>query len=124
MFIGKGVRPLIDYQHKFENTYLRGSYSPITGDQFVWEINGVNRNIFKEYLEEFSKFKSEEYKIVIIDNAAFHSTKDWEIFFCSIFLPILQSLILANRFGNIKKSVLKINFLKPSKTLKSGCIKP
>lgn len=75
----KGVRPLVDYQHKFENTYLWGSYSPITGDQFVWEVNGVNGNIFKGYLEEFSKFKSEEYKIVIIDNAAFHSTKDWKI---------------------------------------------
>lgn len=74
-----GVRPLVNYQHKFENTYLWGSYSPLTGEQFVWEINGVNKAIFAAYLEAFSKFKPEEFKIMIIDNAAFHSTKNIKI---------------------------------------------
>lgn len=41
---------------------------------------------FKEYLEEFSKFKPEEYKIVTTDNTAFHSTKDREVLE-NIFLP-------------------------------------
>jgi len=74
-----GKRPLVNYQHRFENTYLWGSYSPITGDQFVWEINGVDNKIFERYLEEFSKHNHNEYKIVVIDNAAFHSTKNIKV---------------------------------------------
>lgn len=74
-----GVRPLVAYQHRFQNTYLWGSYSPINGDSFVWEINGVDNKIFEAYLWEFSKQKPREYKIVVIDNAAFHATKNIEI---------------------------------------------
>lgn len=80
-FVGRclskvAVRPLVPYQHKFQNTYLWGSYSPITGDSFVWEINGVDNKIFETYLFEFSKQNPREYKIVVIDNAAFHATKN------------------------------------------------
>lgn len=67
------------YQHKFANTYLCGSYSPINGDSFVWEINGVDSSIFEAYLQEFSKQNPREYKIVVIDNAGFHNTKNIEI---------------------------------------------
>ena len=74
-----GTRPLVDYQHKFDNTYLWGSYSPITGDSFVWEINGVDSKIFEQYLEEFSKNTPREYKIVVIDNAAFHGTNNIKV---------------------------------------------
>jgi len=75
----RGVRPIISYQHKFESTYLYGSYSPIDGDSFVWEINGVCTDIFAAYLNALSKHKPDEYKIVVIDNAGFHSTKNIEI---------------------------------------------
>lgn len=50
----RGIRPLVNYQHKFSNTYLWGSYSPITGDQFVWEIEGIDITIFQSYPNEFS----------------------------------------------------------------------
>lgn len=75
----RGVKPIITYQHRFTNTYLYGSYSPINGDSFVWEINGVDSKIFEAYLKEFSQKKPDEYKIVVIDNAGFHSTKNIEI---------------------------------------------
>ena len=74
-----GIRPLVNYQHKFENTYLWGSYSPITGDSFVWEINGVDSKIFEYYLEELSKFRPREYKVLIIDNATFHNTTNIKV---------------------------------------------
>jgi len=74
-----GVKPILPYQHKFQTTYLYGSYSPINGDSFVWEVNGVNTELFKKYLHQFSKHKPDEYKIVVIDNAGFHSTKNIEI---------------------------------------------
>ncbi len=65
----------ITYQHAFKNTYLYGSFSPINGDSFIWEIEGVNTKIFELYLSEFSKYKPNELKVIVIDNAGFHSTK-------------------------------------------------
>ena len=72
----RGIKPIVEYQHIFKTTYLYGSYSPVTGDSFVWEINGVDSAIFEAYLEHFSKYKPKEFKIVVIDNAGFHSTKN------------------------------------------------
>lgn len=74
-----GIKPIVSYQHVFKTTYLYASYSPINGDSFVWEINGVDTIIFEAYLKEFSKYKPKEYKIVVIDNAGFHSTKNIEV---------------------------------------------
>lgn len=74
-----GVRSKVLYQHKFATTYLYGSYSPIDGDSFVYEINGVNAKIFETYLQEFAKHRPNEAKIVVIDNAAFHSTKNFTV---------------------------------------------
>ena len=74
-----GVKPIVNYQHAFKNTYLYGSFSPINGDSFVWEINGVDTKIFEAYLKAFSEERPRELKIVIIDNAGFHSTKNIEV---------------------------------------------
>lgn len=75
----KGVKPIIRYQHAFKNTYLYGSFSPIDGDSFVYEIEGTTSEIFYKYLVEFSKHKPKELKIILIDNAGFHSLKHYEI---------------------------------------------
>lgn len=75
----RGIRPKATYQHKFGTTYLWGSYSPIDGDSFVWEINGVDCKIFEAYLKALSNHRPKEIKILIIDNAGFHSTKNIEI---------------------------------------------
>lgn len=72
----KGKNVVVKYKHGFKNTYLYGAYSPITGDSFVWEINGVSTKIFEQYLQNFSQQNPKEYKIVVIDNAGFHSTKN------------------------------------------------
>ena len=74
-----GVKPIVEYQQVFKTTYLYGSYSPINGDSFVWEVNGVDCDIFEAYLKEFSRYKPKEYKIVVIDNAGFHSTQNIDI---------------------------------------------
>jgi transposase len=75
----RGVSPIVKYQHKFASTYLYGSYSPIDGDSFVWEINGVSTKIFEAYLKAMSVHRPDEIKILVIDNAGFHSTKHIEI---------------------------------------------
>ncbi|MCZ4693708.1 IS630 family transposase [Ancylomarina euxinus] len=75
----KGVKPIVKYQHAFKNTYLYGSFSPINGDSFVYEIEGVSSEIFYKYLLRFSEYKPEELKIIIIDNAGFHSMKEYTL---------------------------------------------
>jgi len=74
-----GVKPIVKYQHAFKNTYLYGSFSPINGDSFVYEIEGTTSEIFYKYLVEFSKYKPKELKIIFIDNAGFHSLKNYEL---------------------------------------------
>jgi len=75
----RGVKPIVKYQHAFKNTYLYGSFSPINGDSFVYEIEGTTSEIFYKYIVEFSKYKPSELKIIIIDNAGFHSLSKYEI---------------------------------------------
>lgn len=67
------------YKHAFKNTYLYGSFSPINGDSFVYEIEGTTSEIFYNYILEFSKYKPDELKIIIIDNAGFHSLSKYTI---------------------------------------------
>jgi predicted metal-binding protein len=74
-----GVKPVVKYQHAFKNTYLYGSFSPIDGDAFVYEIEGTTSEIFYRYLVEFSKYRPDELKIIIIDNAGFHSLKQFSL---------------------------------------------
>ena len=69
----------MNYQHAFKNTYLYGSFSPVNGDYFVYEIEGTTSEIFYEYLLSFSSYRPTELKIIIIDNAGFHSLAKYEI---------------------------------------------
>jgi hypothetical protein len=85
----KGVKPISAYQHKFENTYLFGSFSPINGDSFILDMPCCDTNCFQSYLDEFSLEKPLEFKIIILDNGAFHHAKRLEIpaNIALIFLP-------------------------------------
>ena len=75
----KGVKPIVHYQHAFKNTYLYGSFSPIDGDAFIYEIEGTTSEIFYKYLIELSKHRPNELKIIIIDNAGFHSLQQYKL---------------------------------------------
>jgi len=75
----KGVKPIVPYKHAFVNTYLYGSFSPIDGDYIIYEIQGTTSEIFHMYLEELSKHRPRELKVIIMDNAGFHSLKNYHI---------------------------------------------
>ncbi len=75
----KGVKPVVRYRHAFKNTYLYGSFSPINGDSFIYEIQGTTSQLFYQYLKAFSRYKPKEIKVIIIDNAAFHSVKNYRL---------------------------------------------
>jgi transposase len=75
----KGIKPLMSYQHKFKNFYLFGAFSPITGTHFTLELPKCNSDCFQLYLDEFSQQHPEEFKIVFLDNGAFHKAKELDI---------------------------------------------
>jgi transposase len=72
----KGIKPIGKYKHSYLYKWLWGSFSPITGESFCMTTDGVCKDLFIKYLEDFSLHKPDELKIIVIDNAAFHSTKD------------------------------------------------
>lgn len=71
----RGVKPLLPYQHRFENFYLFGAYSPFSATHFTLELPQCNTACFQLYLDEFSKQNPDEFKIILLDNGAFHHSK-------------------------------------------------
>jgi hypothetical protein len=75
----RGTKPLVPYQHRFQNFYLFGAYNPLSGDHFTLELPKCNSECFQLWMDEFSTHRSEEFKIVILDNGAFHKSKDLKV---------------------------------------------
>lgn len=76
--------------------YLFGAYSPITGDHFEFEFSECNGNNFQIFLNEFSKEDEQEFKIILLDNGAFHKVqkliipKNIELLFIPPYSPELN----------------------------------
>ena len=75
----KGVKPVCPYQHKFQNTYLFGAFSPVNGNSFMLELPVCNSDAFQVFIDEFSNYNPQECKIVFLDNGAFHKAKKLSI---------------------------------------------
>jgi len=84
----RGVKPVGKYKHSYLYKWLWGSFSPITGESFCMTTTVVCKEFFIRYLNDFSLHKPNELKIIIIDNASFHSTKDTILPENIILLPI------------------------------------
>ena len=52
---------------------VRGT--PITGDHFELEMPYCNSDTFQIFLNEFSNSSPDEYKILLLDNGAFHKAQ-------------------------------------------------
>ncbi|MBX9782788.1 MAG: transposase [Chitinophagaceae bacterium] len=59
--------------------YLFGAFSPINGDKFLLEMPRCNAAGFQIFLDEFSLQRPEEFKILALDNGAFHKAKSLTI---------------------------------------------
>lgn len=85
----RGVKPIAPFQHKFDYTYLFGAFSPINGNSLILEMPFCNTSTTQAFINELSEMDSQEFKIVIWDNASFHHSKSLRIpdNICLIFLP-------------------------------------
>ena len=52
-----------------------GAFSPINGKRFLLELLFCNNDTFQIYLNEFSEQDPNEFKIIVLDNGAFHKSK-------------------------------------------------
>ena len=71
----KGVKPLCNYQHRFDNTYLFGAFSPLNGNHLLLEMPRCNASTFQAFLDCLSSQDEDEFKMLILDNGAFHHAK-------------------------------------------------
>ena len=85
----KGVKPICPFQQVFQSLYLFGAFSPITGHHFMLEMPNCNSDSFQIFLDEFSKQNPTEFKVMVLDNGAFHKAKSLNIpqNIALIFLP-------------------------------------
>ncbi len=68
----KGVKPICPFHQLFNTTYLFGAFSPVNGDSFLLELPACNSDTFQLYLNEFALQNPNEFKIIVLDNGAFH----------------------------------------------------
>ena len=103
------------YQHQFDNLWLFGAFSPINGDNCLLEMPNCDTDCFQSFLSEFAGQKPEEFKIMILDNAAFHHAKrltipdNIELVFLPPYSPELNP---AERIWRVTKDEIAMNTYK------------
>ena len=71
----KGIKPICPFHQVFKTLYLFGAFSPINGDKFLLEMPNCNAANFQVFLNNFSAQNPDEFKIMVLDNGAFHKAK-------------------------------------------------
>ena len=89
MITAKGVKPVAPFLHRFDNLYLFGAFSPISGNSFLLEMPHCNSQTFQAFIDHMANQSPGEFKILILDNGAFHHAKSLQIpnNMAFIFLP-------------------------------------
>lgn len=75
MITAKGIKPVAPFLHRFDNLYLFGAFSPITGESCLLELPHCNSTSFQVFINELSKKNPTEFKVVVLDNGAFHHAR-------------------------------------------------
>ena len=75
----KGIKPICPFHQVFQTLYLFGAFSPINGDKFLLEMPNCNAENFQVFLDSLSTTNPEEFKIMVLDNGAFHKAKSLSI---------------------------------------------
>ncbi len=71
----KGIKPISNFQQVFQSTHLFGAFSPKDGNNFLLEIPECNAKTFQIFLDKFSEQDKNEFKLIVLDNGAFHKAK-------------------------------------------------
>jgi transposase len=74
-----GVKPVSNFQHRFENFYVYGAVEPSTGERFFLELPYLNSEMFQIFIDEFSKKYGDTINIMVVDNGRYHIARALEI---------------------------------------------
>jgi putative transposase len=74
-----GVKPVSNFQHRFENFYVYGAVEPSTGERFFLELPYLNSDMFQIFIDEFSKKYGDTINIMVVDNGRYHIARALEI---------------------------------------------
>jgi transposase len=75
----KGVKPICPFLQAFQNLWLFGAFSPVNGEHFLMELPTCNSDNFQIFLDQFAALNPKEFKIIFLDNGAFHKAKKLDI---------------------------------------------
>lgn len=140
MITAKGIKPVAPYLHRFDNLYLFGAFSPLTGNHHILEMPYCNSDTFQEFINWIAVQNPSEFKILILDNGAFHHAKSLTIpsNIAFIFLPPYSpelnpaekmwrhfkdrvSMVAYNSLENLQKRISEIVTQLSPTTIKSIC---
>ena len=71
----KGSRPYLPLQRMREYEYVYAAICPKTGDLFSLILPGSSHQCMQVFLKEFQAYRGEKKTIMIMDNAAWHTTE-------------------------------------------------
>jgi len=75
----KGMRPLIESHHVREYRYLYGAVSPQDGSRFFITAGNCNTDWMNAFLNGLSEAYSDDYILLVLDNAAWHKSQALEV---------------------------------------------
>lgn len=71
-----GIKPVGQVQQRFENFYLYGMVAPQCGDAFFLGLPKLNTDHVQVFLDEFAQARPDTLNVVVLDNAACHTTQN------------------------------------------------
>ncbi len=70
-----GIKPLGQWQWKFQTFWLYGAVEPASGEYFFLQFSHVDTDCYQRFLDEFSQAYADTLNILQVDNGLFHKAK-------------------------------------------------
>ena len=75
----KDIRPIVPRHHIREFRYAYGAVEPLTGDSFFLIMPYANADCMNIFLAELSAYYPDDYILLCLDQASWHTTKKLDI---------------------------------------------
>jgi len=110
----KGVKPIGSFRQRFQNKYLYGMIGPSSGETFFMSADQTNTVFFQCFLDQFSQQNPRTYKIIFLDRASYHKSKELKVpeNICLWHIPLYSAeLNPVERFWQeVKRGLAWVNF--------------
>ncbi|MEJ0101217.1 MAG: hypothetical protein WDO19_01080 [Bacteroidota bacterium] len=77
MITAKGIKPVAPFLHRFDNLYLFGAFSPITGDSCLLEMPHCNSQTFQVFIDQMANQSPKNLKYSFLTTVLSIMLKPW-----------------------------------------------